>query len=79
MVFHIFEADVSENTSIVDQDIDAAVGLDGGLNDLIAIGDAVIVGDGLSASGFDLIDDYICGLEFRSVNALEESHPAATR
>jgi len=62
LVLHVLEADITEDTSVVDQDIDAAECLDGGLDDLVAIGDTVVVGNGLAACGFDLVDNNISGL-----------------
>jgi hypothetical protein len=62
LVLHVLKADIPQDTSIVDEDIDSAIVLDGSLDDLVAVGDAVVVGYGLSTCGFDLVDDYICGL-----------------
>jgi hypothetical protein len=59
---HVLEGYVSQDTGIVEEDIDAAVVLDGGLNDSVAILDAVVVGYCFAACGLDLIDDDICGL-----------------
>ena len=59
---HVLEGYVSQNTGIVEEDIDAAVVLDGGLNDSVAILDTVVVGYCFAACGFDLVDDDICGL-----------------
>lgn len=63
LVCEVLEANVTEDTGIVDEDIDAAKGLDGGVDDLVTILDAVVVGDGLAASGLDLVDDDISSLE----------------
>ena len=62
LVLHILECHISEDTSVVEQDIDAAIGFNRGLDDLLAIGDAVVVCDSFAACGFDLIDDYIGSL-----------------
>ncbi len=62
LIFHVLEADISEDTSVVEEDVDATEGIDGSLNDLVAILDAVIVGYGLAAGLFDLIDYNIRGL-----------------
>jgi hypothetical protein len=62
LVFHVLETDVSEDTSIVDQDIDSAIVLDGGVDDLLAVCDAVVVRYCSAARGFDFIDDDIGGL-----------------
>ena len=62
LIFHVLEADISQNSRIVEEDIDAAEGINGSLDDLVAILDAVIVGYGLATCLLDLIDDDICGL-----------------
>lgn len=62
LVAHVLEGDVSQDTGIVDQDVNAAVILDGGLDDAVAILDAVIVGYCFAACGFDFVDDDICSL-----------------
>ena len=59
LVLHVLEADVSQDTGVVDQHVDAAVVLDGRLDDLLAVRDAVVVGYCLAARGFDLVDDDI--------------------
>lgn len=62
-ILHVLEADVSQDTSVVDEDVDAAEGLNGSLDDLLAILDAVVVGNSLSAGLFDLVDDNVGGLQ----------------
>ena len=62
LILHVLEGDVAEDTGVVDEDIDAAELLDGGLDDLVAVLDAVVVGDGLAASGLDLVDNHIGSL-----------------
>lgn len=61
-VLHVLEADVSENSGIVDQDVDSAKGLDGRVDDLVTVLDRVVVGDGLASGSLDLLDYYIRGL-----------------
>jgi len=61
-VCQVLKTDIAQDTGIVDENIDTAVGLDSGFDDLVTIGDAVVVGNGLAACGYNLIDDYICGL-----------------
>lgn len=63
LILHVLEADVTEDASIVDEDVDAAKGLDGGLDDPVTILDTVVVGDGLSTGSLDLFDNHVCGLE----------------
>lgn len=61
-VLDVLEADISQDTSVVDEDIDTAECLNCGLNDLLAIHDGVVVGDGFAACGLDLVDNYIGSL-----------------
>lgn len=61
-ILHVLKADIPQDTSVVEQDIDAAEGLDGGLDDCFTVLDAVVVGNGLAAGGTDFLDDIICSL-----------------
>lgn len=62
LVGYVLEADIAEDTSVVKQDVDAAEVLDGGLDDLVSVLDAVVVGNCLAACGLDLFDYDICCL-----------------
>lgn len=62
LIFHVLEADVAQDAGVVDEDIDSAKGLDGSLDNLVAILDRIIVGDGLAASRCDLLDNLVGGL-----------------
>jgi hypothetical protein len=62
LVLNVLEADIAENTSVVDEDIDAAEGLDSSIDDFLSVLDAVVVGNSLSAVLLDLIDNYIGSL-----------------
>lgn len=62
LILHVLEADISQDTGIVQQDIDSAKVLDGSLDDLVAIGDTVVVCDGFTARGLDFLNDNICSL-----------------
>jgi hypothetical protein len=62
LVFHVLEADVAKDAGVVDENIDPAKGLNGSLDDLVAILDRVVVCDGLAASRCDLLDDLVGGL-----------------
>lgn len=55
LILHVLEADIAENAGIVDQDIDAAEGVDGGLDNVLAVLDRVVVGYCISASLLDLL------------------------
>ena len=67
LVGHVLEGDVAEDTSVVDEDVDAAVVVDCGLDDLLALGDRVVVGDGLAACGLNGVYDDISSLGCKSV------------
>lgn len=61
-IFHVLEADVAQDTSVVEQNIDATEGFDSGVDDRLAIFDAVVVGNGFPTSGTNFLDDIICSL-----------------
>lgn len=63
LVFHVLEADVAQDAGIVDEDVNPAERLDGGLDNPVAILDRVVVGYGLAACRSDLVDDGVSGLE----------------
>lgn len=63
LVGQVLEASVAQDTGIVEQDVDAAEGADGGLDDALAVLNAVVVGDGLAAGLLDLVDYNIGGLK----------------
>jgi hypothetical protein len=62
LIFHVFEGDVTQDTSVVDENIDSPKVLDSGFNNGLAILDAVVVGDGLAAGLANLVDDDIGSL-----------------
>jgi hypothetical protein len=62
-IFHIFETDVTKDTSIVDEDINSSESLDGSINDLVTELDAVVIGNSFTASFLDFIDDDISSLD----------------
>jgi hypothetical protein len=66
LILDVLEADISQDTGVVDEDIDSAEGIDGSLDDALAVLDRVVVGDGLSAGGLDLVDDDIGSLSIVS-------------
>jgi hypothetical protein len=61
-LLHVLEADVAQNARIVDEDVDATEGVNGGLDDGFSILDRVVIGDGFPASGADRFNDFVCGL-----------------
>lgn len=62
LLLHVLEADIPQDTGVVDQHIDAPKVVDGRLDDVLSIVDRVVVGDGLAACGADLVDDLVCSL-----------------
>ncbi len=56
---HLVEADVAEDAGVVHHDVDAPVGVHRGLDDLRAVGDRVVVGDGLAAGFLDLVHHHV--------------------
>lgn len=63
LILDVLEADVSQNTCVVDEDVDATERLDRCVDDLVPILYRVVVCDSLSACLLYLIDDDIGGLE----------------
>jgi hypothetical protein len=63
-LFHVLEADIAQNAGVVDEDVDAAKGVNGRLDDGFSILDRVVIGNSLAACGFDLVNDDISGLKW---------------
>lgn len=61
-LFHVLEADIAQDTSIVDENIDPPKGIDRSLDDVLSVLNGVIVGNRLTACGFDFLDDFVCSL-----------------
>lgn len=68
---HVLEADVAKDTSIIDKDVNAPIGCDGSLNDLVAVDDIVVVCDCLASRfqnfGNDLVSKLRISLSTRSI------------
>jgi len=62
-LLHVLEADIAQDASVVDEHVDAPKGIDRSLDDSIAILNRVVVGDRVTACGFDLLNDLVGGLE----------------
>ncbi len=62
LILDVLEANVPKDSSIVDQNIDASKVLDSSLDDLLAIGNAVVVSYSFPTRRFDFIDDNIGSL-----------------
>ena len=56
---HLLERRVAEDAGVVDDDVDALPRVERALDDLRAVLDRVVVGDGLAARGLDLLDDLV--------------------
>lgn len=61
-LLHVLEADIAKDTGVVDENIDAAEGVNGCLDDGLSILYRVVIGDRLAASGADRLDNFVCGL-----------------
>ena len=61
-LLHVLEADIAQDTGVVDEDIDAPKSIDCGLDDVLSILDRIVVGDCITACGLDLLDDFVCSL-----------------
>jgi len=48
-VFHVFEAHISKDTSVIDEHVDATKGLDGSFDDQVSVLNTVVVGNSLAA------------------------------
>ena len=64
LIFHVLEADIPQDASIIDEDINAAKILNSGVDNLLACFNAVVVGHRLAAGGFDFLHNQVCGLHF---------------
>lgn len=62
LILHVLEADIAQDSGVVDEDMDPAEALDCGLDDGLSVLDTVVVGDCLSASILDLLDDIVSSL-----------------
>mmetsp|Transcript_24549 Transcript_24549/g.35998 ORF Transcript_24549/g.35998 Transcript_24549/m.35998 type:complete len:213 (-) Transcript_24549:198-836(-) len=60
LVRHLGKRGVTEDTGVVDNNIDAPVSVHGGLDDLVAIHNGVVVGYGLATLGADFVHDLLC-------------------
>lgn len=69
LILHVLKADIPEDTGIVKQDINTAEVLNSGINDSLSVLNTVVVGNRLTTGGADLLDNEICGLKRRLVDA----------
>jgi hypothetical protein len=61
-LLHVLEANIAENTSVVNENVDAAKGIDGRLDNGLSVLDGVVVSNRFAARAADLLDDLVCGL-----------------
>lgn len=73
LVLDILEADISQDTGIVDEDVDTAKRLDRSVDNLVTVLYGIVVCDSLSAGLLYLVDNDIGGLvrEKRSAAGVE--------
>lgn len=62
LILHVLEADIPKDASVVDQNIDTPEALDSGLDDLLAMCNAVIVGYSFAPCSSDFIHNNIGSL-----------------
>ena len=60
---HILETNIPQDTRIIDEHVNPSKVLDGRLDDLVSILDTIVVGNGHSSGGANLIHDLICSLK----------------
>jgi hypothetical protein len=61
-LLHVLEADIAQDTSVVDEDINATESVDSSLDNGFSVLDRIVVGDRLTASRADGVNDLVCGL-----------------
>ena len=62
LILHVLEADIPQDTGVVDEDIHSAEVLNGCVDNRIAVLDAVVVCYSLAASSSDFVDNHIGSL-----------------
>jgi hypothetical protein len=76
LILHVLKADIPQNAGIVDEHVDSAKGLDGGLDNPVAVLNGVVVCNGLAAGRCDLLDDLVGGLGRDNVSARSQRRTA---
>lgn len=61
-IFDVLEADIPQDTGVVDEHVDSAKSLDRGVNDLVALLDRVVVCDSITTRSLDFLYDNIGSL-----------------
>lgn len=72
LIRHILEADIAQDAGIVQQHIYSAKGLDGSVDNTVAILDAVIVRNSFASGSSDFVDDHVRCLGCMSVMDMEK-------
>jgi hypothetical protein len=62
LLLHVLEANIAQNSGVVNEDIDAAEVVNGGFDDGLAVLDRFVVGNGFAACGTNGFDDLVCCL-----------------
>lgn len=65
LVLHVLKANIPENTSIVNEDIDPAKVLDGRVDNGFTVLDTVVVGSSLASGSFNFVDHNIGSLHIK--------------
>ena len=73
LVGHVLEADIAQYASIVQEHIYPAKGLDGSVDNSVAIFNAIIIRDSFPSSSSDLIDNHIRCLRKTSAMVIEKT------
>ena len=62
VILHVPEGDISENSGVIDQDMDSSERPDGSFNNLLPELHRIVVGNGLSSSLLYFINNDVCRL-----------------
>lgn len=58
-ISHVLDGDITQDAGIIDKDVNSSIGLDGSVDDLVAVYHIVIIGNSLAASIDNLLDHQI--------------------
>lgn len=78
LILDVLEADIAQDAGVVDEDVDTAKSLDGSVDDLVAVLDGVVVGDGLATVLLDLVDNNVGSLCDGTVSVASHVLPLIT-
>ena len=84
LLAHVGEHPVAQKSGVVDQNIQTAKGIDGGVDQVLGtvpVGDIITIGDGFATGSLDLLDHFLSGAgASRSIQAhtdVIDDHPGA--